>query len=34
MKRFLQPINCLFAQFIDEQIELFHVYIYVDWHVE
>jgi len=29
---FAQPLNCLFAvaQFIVEQIEPFHVYIYVD----
>jgi len=31
---FLQRLNCLFAQFIAEQIEPSHVYIYVDWHVE
>jgi len=38
MKKFYvfpQPLNCLFAQFFfAEQIEPFHVYIYVDWHVE
>ena len=33
---FPQPLNCLFAQFTAEQkeSELFHVDIYVDWHVE
>ena len=31
---FLQPLNCLFTQFTAKQIQLFHVYIYVDWHVE
>ena len=31
---FPQPLKCLFAQFIAKQIELFHVYIYVEWQEE
>ena len=30
---FPRPLNCFFAQFIAEQMELFYVYIYVDWYI-